>query len=126
MSLPSWNPLTLVYAALVCTLLSGAVSLFAVRRHPGYLHFGSFLFLFFSGAASFAAGAWALLANLTVTARFDMGLPWLAWHLRIDPLSGFFLILLGTLVLAVSLYGPSYTREFTRGDVTQPLPPLGI
>src|SRR5665647_271488 len=126
MSLPSWNPLTLVYAALVCTLLSDVVSLFAVRRHPDFLHFGSFLFLFFSGAASFAAGAWALLAKLTLTARFDLGLPWLAWHLRIDPLTGFFLILLGTLMLAVSLYGPSYTREFGRGASTQPLPPLGV
>jgi len=120
------TPLFLIYIAVLCTLLSGAVSVLAVQRHPNYLHFGSFLFLFFSGAASFAAGAWALLANLTVTDRFDMGLPWLAWHVRIDPLSGFFLILLGTLVVAISLYGPSYTREFGRGPTTQPLPPLGI
>ena len=35
--------------------------------------------------------------------------------MRIDPLSGFFLVLLGTLVVAISLYGPSYTREFRRG-----------
>jgi hydrogenase-4 component B len=120
------SPLLLVYAAVIFTLLSGVVSLFAVRRHPGFLHFGSFFFLFLSGSASVAAGAWVLLAKLTVTDRFDMGLPWLAWHLRVDPLTGFFLILLGTLVVAISLYGPSYTREFTRCDVTQPLPPLGI
>jgi formate hydrogenlyase subunit 3/multisubunit Na+/H+ antiporter MnhD subunit len=120
------SPLLLVYAAVIFTLLSGVVSLFAVRLHPGFLHFGSFFFLFLSGSASVAAGGWVLLAKLTVTDRFDMGLPWLAWHLRVDPLTGFFLILLGTLVVAISLYGPSYTREFTRGDVTQPLPPLGI
>lgn len=126
MSLPSWNPLTLVYAALVCTLLSAAVSSLALRRHPGFLHFGSFLFLFFSGAASIGAGVWTLLANRTLSARFAMGLPWLDWHLRIDPLSGFFLLLLGILVLSISLYGPSYTREFGRGAAAQPLPPLGI
>ena len=126
MSATAGNPLLLAYAALVCTLLSGATSLFAVRRHPGFLHFGSFLFLFFSGAASVAAGAWALLAKRTVTDRFELGLPWLDWHLRIDPLSGFFLLLLGTLVVAVSLYGPSYTREFARGQGAQPLPPLGV
>src|SRR5450759_4553754 len=119
-------PLLLAYAAVACTLLSGAVSLLAVRRHPGFLHFGSFLFLFLAGAASVAAGGWTLLAKLTVTDRFDLGLPWLSWHLRIDPLSGFFLVLLGTLMVAISMYGPSYTREFTRGDVTQPLPPLGV
>ena len=119
-------PLFLAYAALVCTLLSGAISVLAVRRHPNFLHFGSFLFLFFSGAASIVAGAWVLLVGPTVSDRFKLGLPWLDWHLRIDPLSGFFLLLLGTLVLAVSLYGPSYTRQFARGPAAQPLPPLGI
>lgn len=126
MSMAGVNPLLVVYAGIVCTLLSGAVSLLALRRHPGFLHFGSFLFLFFSGLASIVAGGWTVLANLTLTDRFPLGLPWLAWHLRIDPLSGFFLLLLGTLVLAISLYGPSYTREFGRGTAPQPLPPLGI
>ncbi len=119
-------PLYLAYAALACTLLSGAISLLAVRRHPDFLHFGSFFFLFLSAAASIAAGAWVLLAGRTIGDRFALGLPWLDWHLRIDPLSGFFLLLLGTLVLAVALYGPSYTRQFARGAAAQPLPPLGI
>ncbi len=126
MSATAGTPLLLAYAAVVCTLLSGAVSLLAVRRHPGFLHFGSFLFLFFSGAASIGAGGWALLAKLTATDRLALGLPWLDWHVRIDPLSGFFLVLLGTLVVAISLYGPSYTREFARGPAAQPLPPLGV
>jgi hydrogenase-4 component B len=126
MSAMTRAPLYLAYAALLCTLLSGTISVLAVRRHPDFLHFGSFLFLFFSGAASIVAGAWVLLAGLTVSDRFKLGLPWLDWHLRIDPLSGFFLMLLGTLVLAVSLYGPSYTRQFARGPAAQPLPPLGI
>lgn len=119
-------PLLLAYVAVLCTLLSGVISLAAVRRHPGFLHFGSFLFLFFAAAASIAAGAWVLLADLTLTDQQALGLPWLAWHVRIDPLSGFFLVLLGTLVAAISLYGPSYTREFARGKAAQPLPPLGV
>ncbi|MFN7086850.1 MAG: hydrogenase 4 subunit B [Burkholderiales bacterium] len=119
-------PLLLAYAAITCTLLSGVISLAAVRRHPGFLHFGSFLFLFFSGAASVAAGGWALSAELVVVDRFAVGLPWLDWHVRLDPLSGFFLVLLGTLVVAVSFYGPSYTREFARGPAAQPLVPLGV
>jgi formate hydrogenlyase subunit 3/multisubunit Na+/H+ antiporter MnhD subunit len=119
-------PLFLAYAAVACTLLSGMVSVAAVRRHPGFLHLGSFLCLFLAGAFSIAAGAWALLADLTLTDRFALGLPWLDWHARLDPLSGFFLVLLGTLVVAISLYGPSYTREFARGPAAQPLPPLGV
>lgn len=118
-------PLLLAYAAVVSTLLSGAVSLFAQRRRPGFLHVGSFLFLFLAGIASIASGGWALLGNLTATDQLALGLPWLKWHLRLDPLSGFFFVLLGTLLLAVALYGPRYTREFTRGAKVQPLPPLG-
>ena len=126
MSVTAGMPLLLAYAAVVCTLLSGAVSLLAVRRHPNFLHFGSFLFLFAAGAASIVAGAWVLLADLTLTGRLALGPPWLKWYVRLDPLSGFFLLLLGTLVLAISLYGPSYTREFARGAARQPLPPLGV
>jgi len=119
-------PLFLAYAAIASTLLSGIVSLFAVRRHPGFLHTASFLFLFLAGAADITAGGWALLADLTLTDRLALGLPWLQWHLRLDPLSGFFMVLLGTLVIAASLYGPSYTREYTHGEAPQPLPPLGV
>lgn len=119
-------PLLLAYSAVACTLLSGVVSLFAVRRHPGFLHFGSFLFLFLAGAASICAGAWALLADLTLAEQLALGLPWLRWYVRLDPLSGFFLLLIGTLVIATSLYGPSYTREFARGKAVQPLAPLGV
>jgi len=100
--------------------------MFAGRGHPGFLHFGSFLFLFAAGAASLLAGAWTLLADFTLTDRFALGPPWLGWYVRLDPLSGFFLLLLGTLVVAISLYGPSYTREFGRGKHPQPLPPLGV
>ena len=100
-------PLLLAYAGVGCSLLSGAVSLLAVRRHPDFLHFGSFLFLFLSGAASIVAGVWVLLANLSLIDRFALGLPWLDWHLRIDPLSGFFLVLLGTLVVAVRSTAPA-------------------
>ena len=103
------SALSLAGIGALCTLLSGLVSLLAVRRHPDYLHYGAFFFLCLSGAASLGAGAWALLGDLTVTAELQIGLPWLAWHFRLDPLSGFFLILLGLLVIAVSLYGPSYT-----------------
>ncbi|PIX97344.1 MAG: hydrogenase 4 subunit B, partial [Hydrogenophilales bacterium CG_4_10_14_3_um_filter_63_21] len=72
------------YCAVVFTLLSGVVSLFAVRRHPGFLHTGSFLFLFLAGVADVIAGGWALLTDLTVTDRLALGLPWLEWHLRLD------------------------------------------
>lgn len=120
------HPLTLAWLGALFSLASGVVSTLALRRLPDFLHIGAFVLLFLGGAASVIAGSWALLTNQTVVAQWHVGLPWLAWHLRIDPLSGFFSLLLGLLVVAVSLYGPSYSREFTRGADAQPLPPLGI
>lgn len=119
-------PLLLAYASVACTLASGTVSLFAVRRYPGFLHLGSFLFLMAAGAANIAAGGWALLGGLRLTDQLAFGLPWLKWYVRLDPLSGFFLVLLGMLLFAIALYGPRYTREFRRGETPQPLPPLGV
>jgi len=54
---------------------------------------------------------WVLLANLTLTDQLALGLPWLHWHLRLDPLSGFFFVLLSLLVLAISFYGRHYTAS---------------
>jgi formate hydrogenlyase subunit 3/multisubunit Na+/H+ antiporter MnhD subunit len=126
MSASTQLPLWLAYTAVGAALLSGIVSLGATRRHPGFLQIGSFALLSLSGAAGIIAGGWALLANLTLTDQLALGLPWLHWHLRLDPLSGFFFVLLSLLVLAISLYGRHYTREYTRGVPAQPLPPLGV
>src|SRR5690606_17630144 len=52
------------------------------------------------------------------------GLPWLNWHLALDPLAGFFFCVLGIPLIAVSLFGPGYVREFERGK--HPLSVLGL
>lgn len=53
------------------------------------------------------------LATATISAQTAvLGLPWLHWHLRLDPLSAWFLIIIGAVTLAVAVYGPSYVREF--------------
>ena len=119
-------PLWLAYGALAAVSLSGVVSLGATRRHPGFLHNGSFILLALGGLLGVVAGGWALLADITLTDQLALGLPWLRWHVRLDPLSGFFHVLLGVLLIAIGLYGPRYTREFARGARPQPLPPLGV
>src|SRR3990167_8249664 len=126
MSAAAQLPLWLAYTAVGASLLSGIVSLGATRHHPGFLHIGSFALLAASGAAGIVAGGWGLLANLTLTDHLPLGLPWLHWRLRLDPLSGFFFVVLHLLVLAIGLYGPRYTRDYARGDAPQPLPPLGV
>lgn len=126
MSLPAPTPLLVAYAALAATLVYGVLSTIAVHRHSVRFHVGAFTVLGAAGLLAAAAGGWALLGNLVATDRLPLGLPWLHWQLRLDPLSGFFLVLVGLLVLAVSLYAPAYVREFERGRSRRALAPLGL
>jgi formate hydrogenlyase subunit 3/multisubunit Na+/H+ antiporter MnhD subunit len=84
----------------------------------------SFAFLGASGLSATVAGSWVLLPGAKTTATLALGLPWLHWHMRLDALSGFFLVVIGLLVGAVSWYGPGYVRELTHGK--QPLSVLGV
>lgn len=102
----------------------------------------SFSVLGVAGAAAAAAGCWAIATDMRITDQIPVGLPWLSWHIRLDPLSGLFMAIVGFAVMAVSLYGPGYVREFeheapahgtdadhqqtTRIRVRQPLPVLGL
>lgn len=119
------SSLTFAYLAVVAALASGAVALGA-NRVPALLRYGSSALLGVSGLAAVAGGGLSLLTAAHATDRLPLGLPWLQWHLRLDPLSGFFFLTVGILVTAVSLYAPGYLREFTHGKSRQPLAPLGL
>jgi hydrogenase-4 component B len=107
--------LDLAYVAVLAAVLSGVAAL-AVNTRRRYVQRIPFLLLGVSGVATVAAGGWALLGDVIATGQLPLGLPWLKWHVRLDPLSGFFFVLLGTLVAAVALYGPRYAREFARAS----------
>lgn len=74
----------------------------------------SFPLLGLSAIASIVIGILLLTGAPEFSAELPIGLPWLSWHLRIDPLGGFFFALIGVVLLAVSLYGPGYIREYHR------------
>ncbi len=80
-------------------------------RHRNFL----FILLGFSGLFAVLAGTTTLLSGSITTDILPLGLPWLNWHIRIDPLSGFFLCVLGLPLMAVSLYGSGYVREYEHG-----------
>lgn len=73
-----------------------------------------FALLGLSGGAALLAGLMQLFYGHAIAATLPLGLPWLSWHIRIDALSGFFLCVLGLPLLAVSLFGPGYVREFEK------------
>ncbi len=106
--------LLLALLAITLALASSAVSLLA-SHEPRVLRFMAMPLIGLAGLAALAAGGWALLAGGDVAATLPLGLPWMPWHIRVDALSGLFLMLIGLVTSAVGLYGPSYVRDFERG-----------
>ena len=119
------SPFSLAYLALASALGSSVVALGA-DRYPLLLRYGASLLLGLAGLAAVGAGMLTLLSEARLVDGLALGLPWLTWHLRLDPLSGFFLAVVGLLVAVIALYTPGYLREFTHGKGKQPLAPLGL
>jgi formate hydrogenlyase subunit 3/multisubunit Na+/H+ antiporter MnhD subunit len=76
-----------------------------------------------AGVAALIAGLLAFAAGGAHTAELPMGLPWLAWQVRLDALSGFFFCVIGVISAAVGLYAQGYVRSFEHGHDS--LPALG-
>lgn len=97
-----------VAAALVSCLIS-----LAGNAQSRLIEYGAFFLLGVSGLASVIAGVLPLVAASISTQTLALGLPWLNWHLRLDPLSGWFLTIIGAVSLAIAVYGPGYVRQFS-------------
>ncbi|MES2356004.1 MAG: hydrogenase 4 subunit B [Pseudomonadota bacterium] len=85
---------------------------FIFRDHPRFVHH----FVFPIGAVAGLILALAAITNLDqapTLATLPLGLPDFPFNLRVDALSAFFLILLGTCVFGVSLFSAGYFRDWT-------------
>jgi hydrogenase-4 component B len=103
------QPLELVIAAIVAWLVVGTLGL-ARPRHFVFIT----RVLFPAGSAvglALAVFAFLALAEPPQTAILPLGLPDLPFHLRLDSLSAFFLLLLGSTATAISLYSAGYFRS---------------
>jgi len=83
-----------------------------------------FMLLGLSGVFAVLAGLSVLISQGVVTDQLSLGLPWLPWHVRFDCLSGFFFLIVGIAVSAVSLYGPGYVKSYK--DSQHPFAVLGL
>ena len=109
------SPLDLVIAAIVAWLVIGTLGMVRPRR----LAFVSHL-LFPLGAAvglALAVVAFFAIGVLPQSTVLPLGLPDLPFHLRLDSLSAFFLLLLGAASAAISLFAAGYFRS---GEGTAP------
>ncbi|MBI5912140.1 MAG: hydrogenase 4 subunit B [Betaproteobacteria bacterium] len=68
-----------------------------------------------AGLALAAAGLQAIWLAAPEQLTLPLGLPDLPFHLRLDPLAGYFLMLLGSVSAGVSIYATGYFRDETAG-----------
>ncbi len=94
------------------------------KQFPLLLRQSVFGLLGLSGVFAVLAGLSVLIAQTVVTDQLSLGLPWLPWHVRFDCLSGFFFLIIGIAVTAVSLYGPGYVNSYE--DSQHPFAVLGL
>ncbi len=75
--------------------------------------YSSFSITAAASLAAVTAGILAVHQETTVSAIVAMGLPDLPFHLRLDPLAGFFLCVIGLLSVFVSIYSIGYVSGFS-------------
>ncbi len=93
------------------SLLAALLGALADRRRPAMQGL-AFFSLGAGGVAGTVVGAAMLAGAPGLSAELPFGLPWLAVHIRLDLLAGFFLGLIGLVTIAVSLFGPRYVRAY--------------
>jgi hydrogenase-4 component B len=108
------QPIEAAVTLSVCWIGLGAVGL-AFHRAPRVISRAVFPAGALVSLALAATGLWAIGAPPSA-AILPAGLPDLPFHVRIDALSGFFLLLLGGVAFAISLFAAGYFRD-TEGRV---------
>ena len=108
-------PLDMAGAVVMLWLALGLLGL-AAQRTPNFIH--NVIFPLGAAGALVLAGTglWALGEPVSI-AVLPLGLPDLPLHLRLDPLSAFFLILLGGASFGVSLFSGGYFRHMAGGTL---------
>jgi hypothetical protein len=94
------------------------------QNYPAFLRQAVFVLLGLSGVFAVIAGLAVLISKGVITDQIALGLPWLPWHVRFDGLSGFFFLIIGIAVCAVSLYGPGYVSSYKEKE--HPFAVLGL
>lgn len=102
-------------AATLCSAVGSSMLALLADRYPWTLRLAAFPLLCLSGLLAVAVAGLALLEGVTLALELPFGLPWLHWHLRLDPLAGFFLGIIGVITALVSVYGPGYARKYQHG-----------
>lgn len=103
------EPLSLAACAIVLLLLT-ACSASLYRENRRLMIMFSFALASVASLLATAAGIWTVGSEMTAKGILLIGLPDLPFHVRFDPLSGYFFTVIGLLALFVSVYSIGYVQ----------------
>ena len=106
-----FTPIDIASFSVLLFLLLGLVAALLSRRQRLLIDI-CFSLAAIASLLSFTAGVWTVAGGVTEKIVLLVGLPDLPFHLRLDPLSGFFLTVIGLLSFFVSIYSIGYVRGF--------------
>src|SRR3972149_371823 len=101
------SPFTLVTTSLYI-FFSVVILALLFSRNQRLLVYSVFSLTSLASLLALIAGIWTVRYGITESWIILMGLPDLPFHMRLDPLSGFFLTLIGALGFIVSVYSGGY------------------
>ncbi len=106
-----FTPIDIASSSVVLFLLLGLIAALLSRKQRLLIDI-CFSLAAIASLLGFTAGAWTVAGGVTEKIVLLVGLPDLPFHLRLDPLSGFFLTVIGLLSFFVSIYSIGYVRGF--------------
>ncbi len=105
------TPIDMASASIILLLVM-VVGVALLRNRQNLLIQTSFSLSAAASLLSAVAGAWTVGSGRTEKMILMIGLPDLPFHLRLDPLAGFFLSVVGLLAFFVSVYSIGYVKGF--------------
>ena len=109
MTLPT--PLACAFFSVLIYIITAVAAPFLASRQASLIKI-TFIFSSIASAFGVYAGFMAVSSGQAETLTLPIGLPDLAFYLRLDSLSGFFLLLTALLGLIVSIYSAGYVKGF--------------
>jgi len=106
-----FSPINIASTSILLFILLAALSPLFSRNQRSFITI-SFSLTAFTSLLGVAAGIWTVTSGSTQQVILPLGLPDLPFHLRLDPLSGFFLTVIGLLGFLVSIYSIGYIKGF--------------
>jgi hydrogenase-4 component B len=107
----SYSPFGVIALAFLL-LLSLVLLVPLLRSNQRILIQSGFTIMAAASLLAVVGGAWTVFLGVPFRAVLPLGLPDLPFHLRLDQLSGFFLVVIGLLSFVVSIYSLGYIKGF--------------